>query len=56
MNLPPKIIHVLRSFEGVFSERVWKWAEALSQAIYNCRTRPNQELVSLYSHHLLWIP
>jgi hypothetical protein len=29
MELPPKIIHVLRSFEGVFSQRVWPWARVL---------------------------
>lgn len=29
MDLPTKIIQVLRSFEGVFSERVWEWAKVL---------------------------
>ncbi|TMF41710.1 MAG: transposase, partial [Chloroflexi bacterium] len=29
MDLPKKIIHVLRSFEGVFSQRVWQWAKVL---------------------------
>jgi hypothetical protein len=29
MDLPKKIIQVLRSFEGVFSERVWEWARVL---------------------------
>jgi hypothetical protein len=29
MDLPTKIIQVLRLFEGVFSERVWKWAKVL---------------------------
>jgi hypothetical protein len=29
LNLPKRIIHVLRHFEGVFSERVWEWAKVL---------------------------
>ena len=29
MDLPKKIIQVLRSFEGVFSQRVWQWAKVL---------------------------
>jgi len=29
MDLPKKIIQVLRCFEGVFSERVWEWATVL---------------------------
>jgi hypothetical protein len=29
LNLPKGIIHVLRQFEGVFSERVWEWAKVL---------------------------
>src|SRR6202162_608504 len=29
MDLPKKIIQVLRCFEGVFSERVWEWARVL---------------------------
>lgn len=29
MDLPTKIIQVLRSFEGVFSKRVWEWAKVL---------------------------
>lgn len=29
LDLPPKIIHVLRSFEGIFSERIWEWAKVL---------------------------
>jgi hypothetical protein len=29
LNLPKKIISVLRLFEGVFSERVWEWAKVL---------------------------
>ena len=29
MNLPKKIIQVLRKFEEVFSERVWEWAKVL---------------------------
>jgi len=29
LTLPTKIIHVLRSFEEVFSERVWEWAKVL---------------------------
>lgn len=29
MDLPTRIIQVLRSFEGVFSERVWEWAKVL---------------------------
>jgi hypothetical protein len=29
LDLPPKIIQVLRSFEGAFSERVWAWAKVL---------------------------
>src|SRR5437588_12533956 len=29
MDLPKKIIQVLRSFEGVFSQRVWQWARVL---------------------------
>ncbi len=29
MDLPTKIIQVLRSFEGVFSQRVWEWAKVL---------------------------
>jgi hypothetical protein len=28
-NLPPAIIHVLRQFELLFSERVWEWAKIL---------------------------
>lgn len=28
-NLPPAIIHVLRHFEPMFSERVWEWAKIL---------------------------
>jgi DDE superfamily endonuclease len=28
-NLPVAIIHVLRQFEGVFSDRVWQWAKVL---------------------------
>lgn len=29
MDLPKKIIQVLRAFEEVFSERVWEWAKVL---------------------------
>src|SRR5579864_6661053 len=29
MDLPKKIIQVLRQFEEVFSERVWEWAKVL---------------------------
>src|SRR5712691_2544550 len=29
MDLPKKMIQVLRSFEGVFSQRVWEWARVL---------------------------
>ncbi len=29
MDLPGKMIQVLRPFEGVFSKRVWKWAKVL---------------------------
>jgi hypothetical protein len=29
MDLPKKIIQVLRTFEEVFSERVWEWAKML---------------------------
>lgn len=29
LNLPKGIIHVLRTFEEVFSERVWEWAKVL---------------------------
>lgn len=29
MTLPKRIIHVLRQFETVFSERVWEWAKVL---------------------------
>ncbi len=29
LTLPKKIIHVLRHFEEVFSERVWEWAKVL---------------------------
>jgi hypothetical protein len=29
MDLPKKIIQVLRQFEEVFSERVWQWAKVL---------------------------
>jgi hypothetical protein len=29
LNLPKRIIQVLRHFEGVFSERVWEWAKVL---------------------------
>jgi hypothetical protein len=29
LTLPTKIIHVLRNFEEVFSERVWEWAKVL---------------------------
>ena len=29
LTLPKKIIHVLRSFEEAFSERVWEWAKVL---------------------------
>ena len=28
-DLPPAIVHVLRPFESVFSERVWEWAKVL---------------------------
>src|SRR5690348_5332076 len=28
-TLPRKIIHVLRQFEIIFSERVWEWAKVL---------------------------
>jgi hypothetical protein len=28
-NLPPAIIHILRHFEVLFSERVWEWAKIL---------------------------
>ena len=28
-NLPRPIIHVLRAFEVLFSERVWEWAKIL---------------------------
>jgi hypothetical protein len=29
VDLPRKIIQVLRHFEGVLSERVWEWAKVL---------------------------
>ena len=29
LTLPKGIIHVLRHFEAVFSERVWEWAKVL---------------------------
>ena len=29
LTLPKRIIHVLRHFETVFSERVWEWAKVL---------------------------
>ncbi len=29
LNLPKEIIHMLRFFEEVFSERVWQWAKVL---------------------------
>ena len=29
MDLPKKIIQVLRQFEEVFSERVWEWAKVI---------------------------
>ncbi len=29
LTLPTKIIHVLRQFEEIFSERVWEWAKVL---------------------------
>ena len=29
LNLPKGIIHVLRRFEEIFSERVWEWAKVL---------------------------
>jgi hypothetical protein len=29
MDLPKKIIQVLRQFEEVFSERVWEWVKVL---------------------------
>jgi hypothetical protein len=29
INLPKKIIQVLRQFEGAFGERVWQWAKVL---------------------------
>jgi hypothetical protein len=29
LTLPKKIIHVLRHFEEIFSERVWEWAKVL---------------------------
>lgn len=29
LDLPPTIITVLRSYEPVFSERVWEWAKVL---------------------------
>ena len=28
-NLPPQIIHVLRQFELLFSERMWDWVKIL---------------------------
>ncbi len=28
-DLPAAIIHVLRHFELIFSERVWEWAKVL---------------------------
>src|SRR5215469_11387280 len=29
LTLPKKIIHLLREFESVFSERVWEWVKVL---------------------------
>jgi hypothetical protein len=29
LNLPKKMISILRSFEEVFDERVWEWAKVL---------------------------
>jgi hypothetical protein len=29
LNLPKRILHVLRLCEGIFSERVWEWANVL---------------------------
>jgi hypothetical protein len=29
LDLPTKIIQVLRLFEGIFSERIWEWAKVL---------------------------
>jgi hypothetical protein len=29
LTLPTRIIHVLRHFEAVYSERVWEWAKVL---------------------------
>jgi len=29
LTLPKKIIHLLREFESVFSERIWEWAKVL---------------------------
>lgn len=29
LNLPKGMIHVLRLFEEIFSERVWEWAKVL---------------------------
>jgi hypothetical protein len=28
-QLPKRILHVLRHFEGVFSERVWEWGKVM---------------------------
>ena len=28
-DLPPAIVHVIRHFEPLFSERVWEWAKIL---------------------------
>ena len=29
VTLPKKIIHLLREFESVFSERIWEWVKVL---------------------------
>src|SRR5260370_41870038 len=29
LTLPKKIIHLLREFESVFSERIWEWVKVL---------------------------
>src|SRR3990172_10264215 len=41
-NLPPAIIHVLRHFEPLFSERVWDWAKIAAKGIYRDAVRSSK--------------
>src|SRR5258708_4172936 len=55
LNLPKKMMPVLRHFEEVFSERVWEWAKVLLNGLYrtfpalflsSCSLRPRRNLGS----------